>query len=116
MEGECLVEMIGGGDADLWWRLGSLTASAPVLASLELHDRMLPGGGDKKPTNINLHFPLFFFFFVGSQYYDVNMASHKTNHNQDGFSERETTFMTFKSQHTNQSGLRTLGKEFCWIT
>lgn len=44
MEGECLVEM---GDAVLWWRLGSLTASAPVLASLELHDRMLPGGGTR---------------------------------------------------------------------
>lgn len=64
MEGECLVEMVGG--AVLWWRLGELTASAPVLASLELHDRMLPGGvgvgggNDKKSTNINLHFPFFF--------------------------------------------------------
>lgn len=41
MEGECLVEMrlllCGGG-----WAV-----SAPVLANLELHDRMLPGGGKK---------------------------------------------------------------------
>lgn len=60
-----------GVDAVLWWRLGSLTASAPVLASLELHDRMLPGGGDKKSTNINLHFP---FFSIVSQYNDCGFS------------------------------------------
>lgn len=49
MEGECLVEM---GDAALWWRLGSLTASAPVLANLELHDRTEPGGGKRNKQTL----------------------------------------------------------------
>lgn len=67
MEGECLVEMMGwGGDAVLWWRLGSLTASAPVLASLELHDRMLPGGGGGGTRNQQtLTFISPFFFLLG---------------------------------------------------
>lgn len=38
--------------AVLWWRMGSPMGSAPVLANLEMHDRMLPGGGKQRTKKI----------------------------------------------------------------